>query len=622
MSGCGWRPAVFHAGFGVILCWLLLAASFCNAQNLNFGPELNDTWSDPAVAGQGFFITASADLQLVFVAWTTFTPDADDSAAGQRWYTLLGETDGPLAELTIRQTLGGVIDNPATTTTIAVGQATLQFSDCNHGLLTYQFDDPPQSGSIAIQRLVSVAESRCDSLRPPQPVPMSAPADEVIVIQQVNLLPMTAGNGLLSGQSVVIAEGLIQQVGPSDQVAIPDGAVVIDGRQRYLMPGIIDTHTHLGTSPTELLGFLDASVTNTVATQELMLYLAGGVTTILNNGDFGEALPQWSRQVANQEKTGPTIFAAMYARGGAGTADGGPANRTVGGADQARAFTLSALQAGYRLMKLYNATPRSAALAILEESQRFGMPVIGHFPQTMSAAEAINNGLAGVAHSAAFMWRMFPDLNVARIPEATQLVLDHDVVISSTLWIETQIAQFWGGNPAGRNAYWARPEIIYMHPLTRQLNARSIDGRRWNPPGATIGGYQSQLNFVRLLVSAMHQAGARLMLGTDSPTVLGVPGFSAHDEMAALAAAGIDHLDVLRIATRNGGEFLTAALDLAAPLGVIRPGARADLVLLAANPLTAIANTRSIEGVMHGGHWRSSAWFAPQLAQIAAANQP
>jgi imidazolonepropionase-like amidohydrolase len=99
--------------------------------------------------------------------------------------------------------------------------------------------------------------------------------------------------------------------------------------------------------------------------------------------------------------------------------------------------------------------------------------------------------------------------------------------------------------------------------------------------------------------------------------VLGVPGFSATDEIRALVNAGIPLPDVLRIGTWNGGEFISTKLDLDVPFGAIREGWRADLVLLADNPLESADNLEHIVGVMARGRWKSASWFEEQLEQIA-----
>ena len=116
---------------------------------------------------------------------------------------------------------------------------------------------------------------------------------------------------------------------------------------------------------------------------------------------------------------------------------------------------------------------------------------------------------------------------------------------------------------------------------------------------------------------ALHEAGVPVMMGTDSPTVLGVPGFSATDEVQALVNSGVDLDDALRMATWNGGHFISDKLALDVPFGAIREGFRADLLLLGSDPLEAPENLENIIGVMANGRWKSNAWFENKLDEIA-----
>ncbi len=398
--------------------------------------------------------------------------------------------------------------------------------------------------------------------------------------------------------------------------------MIIDGRSRYLLPGMVDTHTHLATNVRELLGGNPSAQTiEESARNQLMLYLARGVTTILNNGDFGEPLPRWATEVEAGVLTGPHIYAAQYARGDNTTPDGGPPNRAITDASQARGFTRQSYDSGYDFMKIYNYTPRDGVLAILDEAHSLGMPVLGHFPQTMSTRETLENGMDMVAHSGAYLWRFFggnTSASDSQIAQAVQLTVENGTSVTATVGIEEIIDRIWCNDTAGVSNYWARAETRYMHPTTVGLNDRSINAKwRWNPDGCFNGGYTPTRDFLRRFTLALHQGGAPIMMGTDSPTVLGVPGFSAADEVQALVNSGIEPLDAIRIASFNGADFISRTLALEVPFGSITEGSRADLLLLGSNPIESVDNIKDILGVMLDGRWNSSAWFDDQLEDIA-----
>jgi len=595
--------------------------------DLRIGPPLKGAWLNSSMPGQGFVVEVITQPQVIFIGWFTFpraTEDLPVSPLSHRWYTLHGIYTGADADIVINQTTGGSFLGPVPVETGRIGTATIRFTGCNSAEFDYQFDDSGESDTIHLIRAVSIDESACDSLLPDPPVPEQIEKSQVSVFMNVNLLDMPSGV-IHPRQMVIVENGVITRVTNHNPDLIPEGAAIIDGRSRYLVPGMVDTHTHLGTNVREFLGLTASpSTVDDSARNQLVLYLARGVTTILNNGDFGEPLPRWGAEVESGELVGPNIYAAQYARGDGSTSDGGPAIRSVTSDSQARRYTGESLNAGYQFMKIYNQTPRDAVLAILDEAQKLGMPVLGHFPQTLATRETLDNGLDMVAHSGAYLWTFFNNntsSSDSRINEAINMSLDNGTAVTATLGIEELIEQIWCNDPQGVEAYWAREETRYMHSTTVGLNNRSITSRqRWNPVGCSSGGYVQVRNFLRKFTLALHQAGIPIMMGTDSPTVLGMPGFSASDEVKALVNSGIPLVDAVRMATWNGGEFISTKLALDVPFGAIREGWRADLLLLGSNPLETADNLEDIVGVMANGRWKSNGWFEEQLEAIARSN--
>jgi imidazolonepropionase-like amidohydrolase len=594
------------------------------SNNLIIGPPLKGAWHSSEMPGQGFIIDVITEPPVIFVGWFTFSRDSEApsmDAVNHRWYTIQGEYSGSNIEAFIYQTEGGSFLGATPVETNPMGTAALRFIDCNSAELAYEFDNSGESGIIPISRVASMDESACNSLIQDPPVPEQIEASQVSVFMNVKVLEMPSGDNH-PGQMVVVENGVITRVTDHNPDLIPAGAVIIDGSERYLVPGMVDTHTHLATNVREFLGSrASTTLIEQSARNQLVLYLARGVTSILNNGDFGEPLPVWGARVESGELAGPTIYAAQYARGDSSTSDGGPDNRAVTSAGQAREFTRNSFADGYQFMKIYNQTPRDAVLAILDEAHELGMPVLGHFPQTLSTSETLDNGLDMVAHSGAYLWKFFGNdfrSSDSQIVQAVTMSLDNNTAVTATLGIEELIEKIWCNDPQGVDAYWAREETRYMHPTTVSLNDRSINAKwRWNPDGCSSGGYVGVKNFLRKFTLALHEGGVNLMMGTDSPTVLGVPGFSATDEVRALANSGIPLADAIKMATWNGGDFISTRLALDVPFGAIREGWRADLVLLGSSPLESADNLEDIVGVMARGRWKSSSWFEEQLDLIA-----
>jgi hypothetical protein len=145
--------------------------------DFQINPGLNDAWYNPATDGQGFLVTVYPDIKQMFVAWFTFDterPPEDVTAQlgdpGHRWLTAQGPYDGDSATLTIFVTKGGVFDAaqpPATTDLAGDGTLTLEFADCNDGLVNYEITSLGISGEIPIQRIALDNVTLCEALANP-----------------------------------------------------------------------------------------------------------------------------------------------------------------------------------------------------------------------------------------------------------------------------------------------------------------------------------------------------------------------------------------------------------------------------------------------------------------------
>ena len=298
-------------GLLLILICLLVLSSPLKADDrpeLNIGSALKGAWVNAQMPGQGFLVEVIDEPAVLFIAWFTFPRPSEEPLTDplqHRWYTIEGfHSSGPV-EATIFQTSGGVFLDSMSVIQDPVGSASIRFFSCNEGQVDYQFEDTDEQGTIPIRRAIAVDESLCTDLAEPLTVPELVELDQASVFWDVSLLEMPSGI-TRNQQMVVVENGVITKVGSTNYKLVPEGAVVIDGRSRHLMPGLVDTHTHLATNVREFLG-LNASpgVVELSAKNQLILYLARGVTSILNNGDFGEPLPRWGDEVIAGDLTGP-----------------------------------------------------------------------------------------------------------------------------------------------------------------------------------------------------------------------------------------------------------------------------------------------------------------------------
>lgn len=402
-------------------------------------------------------------------------------------------------------------------------------------------------------------------------VPASA-AETEVVFRNVNVLPMDRPT-LLRGQDVVVRDGRIVAIQATGGDP-PVGATVIDGRDRYLMPGLADLHTH------------------PVAPREFPLYLRHGVTTILAAG--GEPL-EWDRVDTLTAAPLQVLSTTDTLHGRAG-----PGGYVVSSPDDAADVVGQAHAAGASLLKTYTSMTGPTLEALSRQARARGMAVVGHLPAGVPLDQALP-WIDLVAHSEEFAQRLPADAPPADIDAAIAALVRHRTWVAPTLAVVERIGtQVRLTDEDLRSAEAGLLPAPVFHGWHKRNNRYANRER----PDAFAAAVAAQLERQRDFVRRLHRAGVPLLFGTDSPTTC-LPGSCVHLEFAELAGAGLDNFEALRTATANAGRFVTersrAAGDL--PFGVIAPGAAAHLLLLESNPLQDLAALRSVAGVMSQGQW-------------------
>ena len=372
----------------------------------------------------------------------------------------------------------------------------------------------------------------------------------------------------------------------------------MDGRGAYLSPGLADMHTHSDTR------------------QDLKVYLANGVTSILNMGGATTGFIDTLRPAANDGKLpGPHVYAAFKV-------DGSPEYNElfVTTPEEARAIVHIAKTNGYDLMKVYNNLSPECFQAIIEEGKLQHMPVVGHGVTAVGLRRQLDAGQVMVAHTEEFLYTVFYDPenrsaegapDPSKIPGVIDLVLRDRVFVTADLITYATIARQWG-KPEVVAEFLRRPETRYLRPEDRLLWARGDYKTR-------KGSIDARLAFLKRFTKAASDAGVSLIAGTDAPPIPGlVPGFSLHDDLQALVEAGLSRYQALSTATRTAGEFIRRSLPDVEPFGTVTVGHRADLILTASNPLDDLAALRKPLGVMAAGHWYPSAQLGELLESTAS----
>jgi imidazolonepropionase-like amidohydrolase len=424
--------------------------------------------------------------------------------------------------------------------------------------------------------------------------PQSAPPAGVVVFTRVTVID-ASHPAPRHDQTVVIEGNRIVAVGPATSVATPRGARVVDGRGKFLVPGFWDMHVHT-TVPggRELLG----------------LYVANGVTGIRDMADDWAELSAWRREIRAGRLAGPRIVASgPYLEGG----DVPIPHILARTADEARAGVDSLVALGVDFVKVHSQLRPETYFAIARRARERGIPFAGHVPRTVGALAASDSGQRSIEHLLAIPAPCSPADSIALAPKfpvqaalgrcsSASLAELYARFVRNGTWITpTFTAQFevavWPGRALPGDAFGR-----YLPDTLRRYVAGIFPMPADVPPGADSVG-RAMLARRMQQVAAMHRAGVRVLAGTDAPLRNSPPGFGLHEELSLLVQGGLTPMEALRAATLAPAEYL----GLTDSLGTVAPGKLADLILLDANPLADIRNTRRIAAVVANGRLIDSA---------------
>lgn len=401
------------------------------------------------------------------------------------------------------------------------------------------------------------------------------------VFENVNVLPMDR-NRILEGHTVLIEDNRIKAVGKAGSIKAPDGAVRIDGRGKFLIPGLTEMHGHL---PPPQASAQDVDDT-------LFLYLANGVTLVRGMLGYPTSI-QIRNEIASGKRIGPTLIVAGPALSGQSATDSETAVRMVREQKEA-GFDHVKIQEGLKL-PVYDAVAKTA--------KELKLPFAGHIPGDVGVWHAIEAGQATIDHLDDYAEAIEQkEENIGKLAAALKKANVYSVP-TMALW-ET----FWGDEPVDRMKAW--PELKYMSKQTVNAWVSNVEKRR----AAAKPEEGKRVVTLRLkMLKGLQDAGAPIVLGTDSPQLFSVPGFSIHREIAVMARAGMTPYQILHSGTAKVAEYYKSK-----EFGTVAPGRRADLILLDANPLQDLTALQRRQGVMVRGQWFAEAEIQKRLSAMAA----
>ncbi|HKQ78546.1 MAG TPA: amidohydrolase family protein [Blastocatellia bacterium] len=403
-------------------------------------------------------------------------------------------------------------------------------------------------------------------------------ASSVVAFINVNIVPMDAER-VIKGQTLIVRGDRITEIGPAEQVKVPAGALRVDGAGKYLIPGLVDMHVHLRNYSEQDTATL------------LRLYVCNGVTTVLNLSGAPRHLELRAR-VAKGELFGPTIYTSGPFISASPNPPPSPA--------EIEADVVAQKRAGYDLIKIHGDFTREGYRKLFEVARREKMRVVGHSPRNLGYEVMSEERQDAVAHAEEYIYDRqgssgkFAEIE-AKIPAIAQATAQAGTWLIPNLTAYKNI----GEQAIDINAVFNRPEMRYLPPAIAEQWGPASNPYHARFRHLPADSFWARYRVLEKLTKGFRDAGVRLLAGTDAMNPSVVPGFSLHDELRDLVAAGLTPYEALRAATANAAEFLGATAEF----GTVTIGRRADLALVEADPLKGVGNAAKRAGVMLRGRW-------------------
>ena len=406
-----------------------------------------------------------------------------------------------------------------------------------------------------------------------------------LVFRGVDLFDADAA-AIRPGTTVVVSGGRITAVGPDGSVALPEGAEIVDGKGKTLLPGLWDMHVHVGSD-------VDG-----------ILYLASGITSVR---DLGNDLPQVTDRrdrFASGAALGPRLLTSVLIDGPGPFA--GPTKFLVSTEEEGRAAIDACVKAGCTGLKIYSSIKPELVPALVRDAHAKGIRASGHIPAFMTADQCVRDGYDEIHHvNFIFLNFLFDKVQDTRTParfiavaenaasldlgspavrEFVRLLQVRGVVVDPTAGT---FEELFLGRPGKVPEAWAPVADRLPPQLKRDLLAGGLP-----VPEGGDARYRASFDALLRMIRFIHLAGVRIVAGTD-----GFAGFTLPRELELYAKAGIPPAEVLQIATLGAASVAHRADDL----GTIAPGKLADMILVDGRPTERISDVRKVSLVVKDG---------------------
>lgn len=424
----------------------------------------------------------------------------------------------------------------------------------------------------------------------------------------------------IKNKDVIIKEGKIVQIGT--HLSLDNNSTIIDGTDKFLIPGLIDSHVHLKESK-----------------NDLFLYLANGVTSIRDMAG-NPTLLEWKKEI-KKNGIGPHLYVAsppIYSESGLAGYYYTWTRQCIdySNKNEARKAIKKIKQDGYDAVKMYGFVNPEMFKATIEIAKENHIPVIGHIP-LVSLDHFYPSGQIEIAHIEEITKKTIDDFgkSIAKNPDEylnflqsrsnriARKIKENNISVTSTVWVcEGFLKQRFELKDKLKEVelQYVNPKIIEGTPLHKLgwlpgRNAYEYDGK--NTPEAkrlSLIYWKTYAEAIHIMAKALIDNKVTLMAGTDASVATVVAGFSLHNELESLTNSGMTNTQALYSATAAPANWMKSKT------GKIKAGYNADLVLLSKNPLESIKNTKTIEHVFFGEHMMDKTQIKAILKAIEEAN--
>ena len=444
---------------------------------------------------------------------------------------------------------------------------------------------------------------------------------QTIAFTHANVIDGT-GAPVKKDQTVIIRWGKIAQIGGA--LKIPPGAQTVDTTGKYMIPGLWDMHTHV------------AGITADPKWGKSLLpqYLAAGITSIRDMAGDIDALKSWQSQQAAGELAGPRMFVCGPFIDGSTQGFGFATDvRAATTPEEGRALVRELKAKGVDFIKVGSQLSRATFMAIADEAKKLKVPFVGHVPDAVTPSEAARAGMKSQEHLFGIaletsskgdeLRQQLVDARAKQDTPAVVRLVAESQQTTDDAKARALFAEF------KKNGTWIVPTLAWTQ-ITSTLSERTDDPglkplpadlqKQW-APGQKVMSDGAQKYYARKyesdakLVGMMNTAGVQILAGSDSLDPYVFPGSSLHRELELLVKAGLTPMQALQAATIQPSRFFGIQMGL----GTIERGKNADLVLLDANPLEDIRNTRKVFAVMWAGRYYPKAQLEAMVETAVAA---